>query len=255
MISETLIKQLREAQHLAIITGAGVSAESGIPTFRDALIGLWENYDPEKLGSKKGYEKDPALAWGWYEWRRQKILQSHPNPAHEIIAKLATKLPKVTLITQNVDDLHERAGSKDVLHLHGSIHKARCIDGFHCTTAYEHPEIELPDVLLEKRIEPPECEKCGDLIRPGVVWFGEALPKLILDEAEKAAEECDLMLIIGTSGLVYPAANLPMIAIRRKITTIQINPKSTEFDSNVTFNFKQKAGEFLPELYKAAFGE
>jgi NAD-dependent deacetylase len=251
-IDATLIQKLKTAQHLVVLTGAGVSAESGIPTFRDALTGFWENRDPEKLGSKKGYEREPDVAWGWYEWRRQKVLQSQPNPAHETIAKLATQLPKVTLITQNVDDLHERAGSEEVLHLHGSIHKARCI---HCYAPYEHPEIELPDVLLEKRIEPPECEKCGDLIRPGVVWFGENLPTPILEKATQAAEECDLMLIIGTSGLVYPAANLPMIAIRRKITTIQINPTNTEFDMNVTFNVKEKAGEFLPELYKTTFGE
>jgi NAD-dependent deacetylase len=133
-INPSLIQKLKNAQHLVILTGAGISAESDIPTFRGALTGLWENYEPAKLGSKKAFLKNPALVWGWYEWCRDKVLQSKPNPAHEIVAKLATKLPKVTLMTQNVDDLHERAGSKEVLHLHGIIHKARCI---HCFTSYE----------------------------------------------------------------------------------------------------------------------
>jgi NAD-dependent deacetylase len=252
MISNTLAEQLKNAQHLTILTGAGISAESDIPTFRDALTGLWENYSAEKLASEKGFHQDPALVWGWYEWRRHKVLQAKPHAGHEMIAKLATQLPKVTLITQNVDDLHERAGSQNVLHLHGSIHTARCIE---CGHPYKHPETSEIVEFPESRIEPPECEKCSDWVRPNVVWFGEALPVQALREAEQAAEECDLMLIVGTSGLVYPAANLPMVAIRRKITTIQVNPTETDLDTKVTFDLKGKAGVVLPELYKMAFGE
>jgi NAD-dependent deacetylase len=252
MISNTLAEQLKNAQHLTILTGAGISAESGIPTFRDAMTGLWENYSAEKLASEKGFHQNPALVWGWYEWRRHKVLQTKSNAGHEIIAKLATQLPKVTLITQNVDDLHERAGSRNVLHLHGSIQTARCIE---CGHPYKHPETSEMVEFPESRIEPPECEKCGEWIRPNVVWFGEALPVKALRDAEQAAEECDLMLIVGTSGLVYPAANLPMVAIRRNITTIQVNPTETDLDAKVTFDLNGKAGVVLPQLYKMAFGE
>ena len=166
-----------------------------------------------------------------------------------MIAKLATTLPKVTLMTQNVDNLHERAGSQNVLHLHGSIHKARC---FHCYHGYQHPEttefLEQPE-----EIEPPKCEQCGDWIRPSVVWFGENLSQKVLREAEQAVKECDLMLIVGTSGLVYPVANLPKLAIERNITTIQVNLTETDLDTEVTFDLKGKAGEILSELYKMAF--
>jgi NAD-dependent deacetylase len=252
MISETLVTHLKNAQHLTVLTGAGISAESGIPTFRDALTGLWENYSAEKLASEKGFHQDPALVWGWYEWRRHKVLQTKSNAGHETIAKLATKLPKVTVITQNVDDLHERAGSQNVLHLHGSIQTARCSD---CGHFYKHPETSVIFEFPESSIEPPECEKCGEWVRPNVVWFGESLPVKELREAEQAVNKCDLMLIVGTSGLVYPAANLPMAAIRRKITTIQVNPTETDLDTKVTFDLKGKAGVLLPELYKMAFGE
>lgn len=252
MISQTLITRLTEAKHLAILTGAGISAESGIPTFRDALTGLWENYDAEKLASERGFSKDPALVWGWYEWRRHKVLQTKPNPAHETIAKLQTKLPKVTLITQNVDDLHERAGSQNVLHVHGSIHSARCID---CDNPYAHSENEIPVELPETKIEPPRCEKCGGLIRPNVVWFGESLPIDVWHQAEQAVEECDLLLVVGTSGLVYPAAHLPNLAIGRGTPAIQVNPTSTDFDAKVTFNLKGRAGFLLPMLYEKAFCE
>ncbi|MDD5227413.1 MAG: NAD-dependent deacylase [Methylococcales bacterium] len=251
MISGTLTR-LKETTHLVVLTGAGISAESGIPTFRDAMTGLWKNYSPEKLSSAKGFSQDPALAWGWYEWRRHKALRAEPNAGHQTIAKLATKLPKVTLITQNVDDLHERAGSQNVLHLHGSIHTARC---FECRHPYEHPETSAIVKFPESRIEPPKCEKCGNWVRPNVVWFRELLPAKALREAELAVKECDLMLIVGTSGFVYPVANLPLLAIERNITTIQVNLTETDLDTKVTFDLKGKAGVILPELYKMAFEE
>ena len=247
MISETLT-HLKETKHLVILTGAGISAESGIPTFQDKTE-LSETFNPKTLGSAKDFSRNPKKAWGWYEWRRHKALRAEPNAGHEIIAKLATTLPKVTLMTQNVDNLHERAGSQNVLHLHGSIHKARC---FHCYHGYQHPEttefLEQPE-----EIEPPKCEQCGDWIRPSVVWFGENLSQKVLREAEQAVKECDLMLIVGTSGLVYPVANLPKLAIERNITTIQVNLTETDLDTEVTFDLKGKAGEILSELYKMAF--
>jgi NAD-dependent deacetylase len=252
MISGTVIQRLKEAKHLVILTGAGISAESGIPTFRDALTGLWENYSAEKLASENGFHQDPKLVWGWYEWRRHKVLQAKPNAGHETIAKLATKLPKVTLITQNVDDLHERAGSQNVLHLHGSIHSARCIE---CGHPYKHSETSEIVNFPESRIEPPECEKCGEWVRPNVVWFGEQLPVDAWKQAETAAQECDLLLVVGTSGLVSPASELPFLAIGRGIPSIQINPTETQLDQTITFNLKGRAGLLLPILYEKTFGE
>ena len=176
-----------------------------------------------------------------------------PNAGHDIIAKLADVLPKVTLMTQNVDDLHERAGSQDILRLHGDIHKARCIQEFHCRHPYQHPE--TTDFLQKPEdIELPKCEKCRDLVRPGVVWFEDNLSPKVLAGAEQAVNECDVMFIIGTSGFVEPVNLLPQLAIKRNITTVQINLDKTALDTKVSFNLKGKAGVILPELYKVAFG-
>ena len=174
MTTSTLDQQLRDARHVVVFTGAGASAESGIPTFRDALTGLWERFDPAQLATSEAFRADPALCWGWYEWRRNKVIQAQPNGAHYAIAELTRYVPKLTVVTQNVDDLHERAGSQHVIHLHGSLHSPRCID---CGLAYVFPLTS--DVLPESgsRIEPPLCVACSGYIRPGVVWFGEMLPK------------------------------------------------------------------------------
>jgi NAD-dependent deacetylase len=253
-IADTLIQKLQTAKHLVVLTGAGVSAESGIATFRDALTGLWENYDAETLASEDGFLADPALVWGWYEWRRNKVLQSNPNPAHVAIAKLATAVPKFTLVTQNVDDLHERAGSQNVLHLHGSLHHPRCLN---CNTPYELPvESTQQEVQLkESRIEPPKCLLCDGDIRPGVVWFGESLPVDSWEDSVEACEQCDVMLIVGTSAAVYPAASLPHIANKNGATVVQVNPMVTSFNAIATYNFHGKAGEILPQLYAAAFSQ
>lgn len=253
MISEALIDTLKNCKHLVVFTGAGVSAESGIPTFRDALTGLWTNYDPTRLASESGFLADPALVWGWYEWRRKNVLRSQPNAAHVTIAQLESCVPKVTLITQNVDDLHERAGSKDVIHLHGSIHKPRC---FICNEAYEIPSLELSSdtAPVQQRLDPPCCPGCSGNIRPGVVWFGEALPEIAWEQAISASQTCDLFLLIGTSGLVWPAANLPYVAKQKRTPVAQINPVSTDFNMSATYNLLGKAGDVLPELYTAAFG-
>lgn len=184
-------KRLARARHLVVFSGAGVSAQSGIPTFRDALTGLWEHFDPARLATVQAFREDPALVWGWYEWRRQKVLEAQPNAAHLAIAELARRLPRLTLITQNVDDLHERAGSLEVLHLHGSLHAPKC---FACHRPFTGP-LPLPSLPEQgARLEPPRCTGCNGKIRPGVVWFGEALPERILKRAFQAARECDLLL-------------------------------------------------------------
>lgn len=251
MISDTLIQQLQNVKHLVVLTGAGVSAESGIATFRDALTGLWENYDAETLASEDGFLADPSLVWGWYEWRRNKVLQVSPNPAHRTIAQLADQVPKFTLVTQNVDDLHERAGSQNVLHLHGSLHHPRCFD---CNVPYELPMETVHNVQLkESLIEPPRCQICGGLIRPGVVWFGESLPVDVWEDSVEACEQCDLILIVGTSAAVYPAASLPYIAHRNGATVVQVNPMITSFNGIAAYNLHGKAGNILPKLYDATF--
>ncbi len=251
-IDNSLIEKLKNAQHLVILTGAGISAESGILTFReDDKTGLWDNYAAKELCTKKDFSRNPKLVWGWYEWRRHTVLCAKPNVGHEIIVKLVDALPKVTLMTQNVDDLHERAGSQNVLRFHGDIHKARC---FHCFHSYQHPQT-TKFLKQPTEIEPPKCEKCGDWIRPGVVFFGESPTQSAVRDAEQAVNECDLMFIVGTSGIVAPVNKLPKSAIERNITTVQINLTETNLDKEVSFDLKGKAGVILPELYKMAFEE
>ena len=250
MIPEPLIDKLQKTEHLVILTGAGVSAESGIPTFRDALTGLWENYDAESLASEFGFLADPALVWGWYEWRRNKVLRTQPNPAHYTIAQLEKQVPKLTLITQNVDDLHERAGSHNVLHLHGSLHQPCCLL---CEQPYIIPKETLPESDKESRIKPPRCHVCDGPVRPGVVWFGEQLPEHAWQQAQDACQHCDLMLVVGTSGVVWPVANLPYLADQQGISIAQINPIITSLNAIAAYNLLGKAGEILPQLYSAAF--
>ena len=249
-VSHRLISTLCKAQHLVILTGAGVSAESGIPTFRDALTGLWQHFDAEDLATKDAFRRDPELVWGWYEWRRAKVLAAQPNPAHLAIAALEQRVPKLTLITQNVDDLHERAGSSAAIHLHGSLHQPRC---FACGRPHALPA-GIPDVPEGgRRLAPPICTHCGGRIRPGVVWFGEDLPDLAWKKAVAAVASCDLLFSVGTSSLVYPAANLPVQASNRGATIVQINPQSTSLDRLAAHNLHGSAGDILPAVLAAAW--
>lgn len=251
MIPSTLTQRLRDAQHVVVFTGAGASAESGIPTFRDALTGLWERFDPAQLATSEAFRADPSLCWGWYECRRQKVGQAQPNGAHHAIAELARHVHKLTVVTQNVDDLHERAGSLDVIHLHGSLHSPRCID---CGKAYTLPLTS--DALPEdgRRIEPPRCTACHGYVRPGVVWFGEMLPEDAWSAGIDAAEECDVFLSIGTSGIVYPAAELPLRALGRGATVAHINPARFEVSTQEHF-LQGPASVMMQSLLREAFGE
>lgn len=244
------VESLRKAKHVVIFTGAGVSAESGIPTFRDALTGLWENFDAENLATPDAFRKDKALVWGWYEWRRMKVLLAQPNSAHLAIAECANRLPKFTLITQNVDDLHERAGSVDVLHLHGSLHSPRC---FACGRQHFLSMRVPQEPEGGRRLDPPICTHCGGSIRPGVVWFGESLDHGVLNNAWTAVETCDMLIAIGTSGIVQPAAGLPAIAQKAGASVIQINPTATTLDRHCTWSLRGDAGVVLPHLIQLAF--
>jgi len=222
-----------------------MSAESGIATFRDAQTGLWERYDPQRLASPRGYEEDKALVWGWYEWRRMHALKAQPHAGHLSLAELARRFEQFSLITQNVDDLHERAGSNDVIHLHGSLHKPRCS---YCGNPYQHPEGIPNEPEGGRRVEPPVCIICGNTIRPGVVWFGESLPEKALKQAAQAVSKCEVFISVGTSALVWPAAGLSDIAKQHGAKVIQINPDETPLDSKADFNMKAKAGDVLPKL-------
>ncbi len=238
-----LMNALINAQHVVVFTGAGVSAESGVSTFRDALTGLWARFDPLQLATPEAFLADPALVWGWYEWRRQLLLKAQPNLAHHAIVELAQRVPQLTVITQNVDDLHERAGSQGVLHLHGSIFAPRC---FSCAWPYEL--VAVPEMSHEQALPPPFCRHCQGMIRPGVVWFGEALPHAEMGAAFTAAENCDVLLSVGTSGVVQPAAQIPYLALRSGAWVVHINPDAVSCQHPRELSLIGAAGQILPLL-------
>lgn len=208
-------RALRAAEHVCILTGAGVSAESGIPTFRDALTGVWANHSPEQLATPEAFAADPDRVWTWYAERRKLARRAQPNAAHVALALLATRISHCTLLTQNVDDLHARAGSRDVVALHGSLMRMRCSEG--CSPATQVP----PDA---EPTRPPACDRCGAPMRPDVVWFGEALPTGAFERAQAAAVACDVFLSVGTSNIVAPASGLPWLAAAHGATVIVVNP-------------------------------
>lgn len=247
---QLVAEALHAARHVVVFTGAGVSAESGIPTFRDALTGLWQRFDPGELATAAAFQRDPALVWGWYEWRRARVLQARPNPAHLTIAELARHVPQLTLVTQNVDDLHERAGSTEVIHLHGSLHRPRC---FECARPFEGLDAEPQEPAEGRRLEPPRCLHCGGKVRPGVVWFGEELPAPALQQAFAAAEACDLLLSVGTSGVVYPAARIPQLALEGGAVLVHVNPQAAASCGVREYALVGAAGTVLPELLARAF--
>jgi NAD-dependent deacetylase len=245
MMDPNLIAALRSASRVVVFTGAGVSAESGIPTFRDQQTGLWENFDAADLATPSAFARDPAFVWGWYEWRRSLVLHSQPNPGHLAIAAMQSRVPHFTLITQNVDDLHERAGSRDVIHLHGQISRPYCE---RCRQPYSHPE-SIPDMQARgERLPPPLCNICGAKIRPGVVWFGESLPQDQWNAARDAARRCNFFICCGTSARVQPAASLADMAMDAKATTLQVNPNPTDLDTSVSFCIRGPSGVILPRL-------
>jgi len=237
-----LINLLRAAKHIAVLTGAGVSAESGIPTFREAQTGLWAQYDPQELATPQAFEKNPRLVWEWYAWRRELVSKVRPNAGHLALAEMAQHVARLTLITQNVDGLHQQAGSTDVIELHGNLHRTKCFR-----------EETIIDEWVDTGEVPPRCPRCGDRLRPDVVWFGEALPGLALHAASEAAMACDVFFSIGTSGLVEPAASLARIAMQRGAKVIEINPVATPLTSMVTYALQAPSGQGLPALVQVVW--
>jgi NAD-dependent deacetylase len=235
-----LTRRLTPDARISVLTGAGVSAASGVPTFRGAG-GLWKNFKPESLATPQAFARDPGLVWEWYDWRRQKIAACEPNAAHHVLAAWSRRFPNFKLITQNVDGLHEAAGTPDVIRLHGSIWEVKCWRG--CAAA---PQRWRDDTVPYPEI-PPRCPYCGDLIRPGVVWFGEALDPDIVDAATEAAS-CDVFITVGTSAVVYPAAGFIDLAGRQGAFTVEINPEATP--AMVDLALRGCAETVLPELDK-----
>lgn len=233
-----------DARRIEVFTGAGMSAESGLDTFRDAQTGLWTHVDPVAMASIGSWARDPEPMWAWYLWRAQKCRQVAPNAGHRAIAEWAGRPETtVTVTTQNIDDLHERGGAEDVVHLHGSLFDYRCTI---CSRPWRG-EVEFPAEPVE-RLAPPECPLCGNLIRPGVVWFGEALPEKAWARAEARMEAADLVLIVGTSGVVQPAAALPLLAVQRGTPVIEISPEPTELTRFADVSWRTTAARGLPEL-------
>jgi NAD-dependent deacetylase len=224
-----------------VLSGAGISAESGVPTFRDDKNGLWARFDPYELASIDGWLQNPQRVWGWYLWRHYLASCVEPNDGHRAIAAWQDHA-EVTVVTQNVDNLHERAGSDPVHHVHGSIFEFRCAA---CALPYTGTLPEMSEPVLE--LEPPSCG-CGGLIRPDVVWFGEQLPEAPWQRAVEATQSADLLVVVGTSAIVYPAAGLPELALARGATVIEVNPEPTPLSRSATICLRESASKVLPGL-------
>lgn len=238
-MSGTVRQWIREARHIAVLTGAGVSAESGVPTFRDAQTGLWAQFNPQDLATEEAFRAHPQRVWDWYQFRRGLVREVQPNAGHQALAAFAQRHPgRLSLITQNVDDLHQRAGSHDAIALHGSLLQDRWLDT---------PQACCSADRLQAG-HPPHCPVCGNLRRPAVVWFGEHLPPDALAAAEAAVQACELMLVIGTSGVVYPAAGLVLGAHQRGARVVVINPEPTELDPVADRVLRERAAQCLPSL-------
>jgi len=232
----TVSEWIEQSKRTVVLTGAGISAESGVPTFRGSG-GLWRNFRAEELATPEAFSLDPKLVWEWYDWRRGKVAQTRPNPGHLALAELEQNKPDFTLITQNVDGLHDLAGSTAPLKLHGDIWELRCTS---CSYRGVNREVPLSQI-------PPLCE-CGALLRPAIVWFGESLPADALDKAWSDSEQADLFLVVGTSALVHPAATLPLVAKRSGARVVEINLEPTAISDQVDISLMGRSGELLPQI-------
>jgi len=232
-----LIPLLQAADKVVTSTGSGISAESGVPTFR-GKDGLWKTYRAEELATPMAFEHNPNLVWEWYDWRRQLMAAKEPNAGHQILAEWEDSFPSFSLITQNIDGLHAKAGSHNILELHGNIWKLRCTQEGTLTDNHDAPLKKIP----------PLCPDCGSLLRPHVVWFGESLDMGILRQSTQLSSDCDIMFVVGTSALVQPAASLPLAALEAGAKLVEINPEPTPLTPYANFSFRGKAGEVLPQI-------
>jgi len=235
----SLITSLQNSQRIVALTGAGISAESGLATFRDAQTGLWSKFRPEELATAEAFRRNPKLVWDWYRWRREQALKAKPNPGHLALIEIEKRAPEFLLVTQNVDGLHARAGSKRIVELHGNLHRFRCFENNCASDNFD--------------VENGRCRSCGGNLRPDIVWFGEMLPADGLESAVAAAEKCDVFFSIGTSSVVYPAADLWRRAKEGDAIVIEINKDPTPLTPLADHSFLGKAGEILPALVEQIY--
>lgn len=236
-------QQLSQAQRVVVLTGAGISAESGVPTFRDSQTGLWAQYDPHELATAEAFVRNPKLVWDWYAWRRVLVAEVAPNAGHYALAAIEQRASNFTLITQNVDGLHKKAGSHEIVELHGNLFRVKCFT--------ENKQLAHWDDWGEEG--PPRCPNCGGFLRPDVVWFGEMLPAEALARAVEASQLADFFLVVGTSGVVQPAASLPLEAIDRGAMVVEVNPERTPLSPWMSHTLRGAAGIVLPALVAAAW--
>ncbi len=237
---------LAQASLLVVLTGAGVSKESGIPTFREAQTGLWSQYDPQQLATQQAFRRNPQLVWDWYQFRRRLVADAQPNPGHRALAELERLVPQVLVLTQNVDGLHQAAGSTAVVELHGNIGLTKCF-----ANCQGDPTPVDEANWVDRDASPPRCPHCGAMLRPDVVWFGESLPTQAINRALRASAECDLLLVVGTSGVVYPAAALPQLAKEAGNTVIEVNPEPSGITLLADLFLQGPGGRVLPQLLQA----
>ena len=241
---QKLIATIKQANSIVFMTGAGISAESGIPTFREAQTGLWEKFKAEELATPQAFEKDPLLVWKWYQWRRQLIAQNSPNPGHLAISKLQRSFKSVNLITQNVDGLHQEAGTERVIEFHGNIRNNKCS---YCSHSENNTDNESDDI--------PQCPNCKVNLRPAVVWFGESIPEIASQKSIKIASQADVFFSVGTSSNVYPAAGLVDLAKQNNAVIVEINPNATSLSCTADYVFTESASVALQriilDLFKA----
>lgn len=245
MFDQKLLERLRGAERIVFFTGAGASSESGIPTFREGPNSLWQNFDPAQYATLQGFDADPEKVWFWYAERRQQMRALSPNSTHHVIAAWQQKTPHVTVITQNIDGFHQRAGSREVIELHGTLMMDKCRQQGH-KIAHDF------EGALDAH---PRCPECNSVLRPDVVWFSELLPEEAYDHAELMSFNCDVFISVGCSMEVYPAATLPFNAQRCGAYLVQINPDATELDAIADSNLYGKSGEILPMLWQAVWGD
>ncbi len=235
--NQDFLQRLNRAKSLVFFTGAGISAESGIPTFR-GKDGIWNKLKPEELASFDAFMKNPEMVWEWYQYRRKIISDTSPNPGHYAIAEFSKYFDNVSVVTQNVDNLHKRAGSKDVYELHGNIEVNYCID---CKEPFN-------DTIDYSNNDLIKCSNCGGYIRPGVVWYGETLPQDIFVKSGRLASQCDMCFLVGTSAIVYPAASIPLSAKQGGAYLVEINTDKTDISHTVDYSVMGKSGEILPAI-------
>ena len=239
-------RALRAARCVVVTTGAGMSSDSGVPTFRDALTGLWARYDPEELATEAAFRRNPARVFGWYVWRRRLVRAAVPHAGYHALVALERIVPELVVVTQNVDGLHRRVGSTRVVELHGSLERFSCL-----TARHPFPPDQVATPETDGEVEPPCCPRCGALVRPDVVWFGETLPPEASAAAWDWSARCDAMLVVGTSGLVQPAAQLPLVARGAGAVVIEVNPEPTEISRAAHITCRGPAGAVLPALLTA----